>query len=136
MRLRNIVGNRYSGTIGKDTVASSWKGIRYLREYKVPVDPKSELQLQHRALFAKAVETWHALDPRWREIYNKAAVRMTGYNLFIREYIEAGRNGRELMIMQVPAKTPQSAERGDDGIARDIQEDAADCPDTLSSIFE
>jgi len=136
MRIRNTMGNRYSGTLGKDTVASSWKGIHYLREYTVPVDPKSERQLQHRALFARAVETWHALDPRQKEMYDKAAVRMTGYNLFIKEYIEAGRNGRELNIMQVPEETPKSEDKEEKGTAKDIQEDAADCPDTLSSIFE
>jgi len=136
MRLRNIFGNRYSGTIGKDMVASSWMGIRYMREYKVPMDPKTELQLQHRALFAKAVETWHALDPRQRELYNKAAVRMTGYNLFIRQYIEAVRNGREPEIMQPAEETVQSGDKRDQEISKDNREDTADCPDTLSSIFE
>jgi len=136
MRLRNIIGNRYSGTIGKDTVASSWMGIRYLREYKVPADPKSELQLRHRAMFAKAVETWHALDPRQRELYDKAAVRMTGYNLFIREYIAAARDGREPKIKQASEEMPQSGDKRDQEPTKDIQEDMADCPDTLSSIFE
>jgi hypothetical protein len=136
MRIRNTMGNRYSGTLGKDTVASSWKGIRYLREHKVPVDPKSELQLRHRAMFAKAVETWHALDPRQRELYDGAAIRMTGYNLFIRQYIEAVRNGREPEIMQVPEEKPQSGDKRDQETSKDIQEDTADCPDTLCSIFE
>jgi uncharacterized membrane protein YccC len=136
MRMRNTMGNRYSGTLGKDTVASCWKGIRYLREYKIPMDPKSELQLQHRALFAKAVEIWHALDPRRQDEYNKAAVRMTGYNLFIRQYIEAVRNGREPEIMQMPEEKPQSGDKRDQETSKDIQEDTADCPDTLSAIFE
>jgi len=107
-----------------------------LREYKVPVDPKSELQLRHRAMFAKAVETWHALAPRQRELYNKAAVRMTGYNLFIREYIDAVRNGREPRIMQVPEDKSQSEDKRDQEASKDIQEDTADSSDTLSSIFE
>jgi len=136
MKIRNKMGNRYSGTIGKDTVASSWKGIRYIREYKVPADPKTELQLQHRALFAKAVKAWHALDPRQQEVYDRAAVRMTGYNLFIRDYIEAGRNGRELEIMQAPEIVSQTGDRREAGTAKAVQKDTADCPDTLSPIFE
>lgn len=114
MRIGNKFGNRYSGTLGKNVVASSWHGIGYLREYKVPMDPKSELQLQHRALFAKAVKAWHALDPCQIEMYDRAAVRMTGYDFFIREYIEAGRNGRK----------------------PNPREDSEDRPHTLASIFE
>jgi len=136
MRISNKMGNRYSGTIGKETVASSWKGIHYLREYKVPMDPKTELQLQHRALFARAVEAWKALDPHQKEVYDRTAVGMTGYNLFIRDYIEAGRNGRELEIMQVPDEVPQAGDERDAESAKDSQKDTADCPDALSSIFE
>jgi hypothetical protein len=87
-------------------------------------------------MFAKAVETWHALDPRQRELYDGAAIRMTGYNLFIRQYIEAVRNGREPEIMQVPEEKPQSGDKRDQETSKDIQEDTADCPDTLCSIFE
>jgi hypothetical protein len=102
------MGNRYSGTIGKDTVASSWKGIRYIREYKVPADPKTELQLQHRALFAKAVKAWHALDPRQQEVYDRDAVGMTGYNLFIALYLKAAREGQEpeITLAQKPDDLP------------------------------
>ena len=132
MKVKNTMGNRYSGTLGKETVASSWKGIHYLREYKIPVDPKSELQLQHRAIFARAVETWHALDDRQKELYNKAAIKMTGYNLFIREYIDAARNGRELRIKGASEGPP----RGGSGLPEVAEKDAEDRPHAFSQIFE
>lgn len=59
------------------------------------MDPKAELQLQHSALFARPVEAWHALDPRQRKMYDRAAVGMIGYNLFIALYLKAARDGQE-----------------------------------------
>jgi len=76
-------------------IASSWKGIPCVRTYTVPKDPKTELQLEHMALWVKAVDAWHALEPDVRRRYNKAARRMTGHNLFIKEYIKSVQQGRE-----------------------------------------
>lgn len=67
----------------------------YLRACPVPKDPNSKSQLEHRALWARAVDAWHALEPDERKRYNKAARRMTGYNLFIKEYIKAVQRERE-----------------------------------------
>ncbi len=75
-------------------VAGSWKGHEYIREYVKPVDAKSELQEQHRAIFAQAVEAWHGLPARSQEFYNRTADGMSGYNLFVGRYIEAVRNGQ------------------------------------------
>jgi len=136
MRISNTMGNRYSGTMGKETVASSWKGIHYLREYTIPADPKTGPQLRHRALFARAVEAWHALDTRQKEVYDRAAVGMTGYNLFIRDYIEAGRNGREPEIAHAAVGAPRREDKVNDETAKDIREDATDCPDIPFSTFE
>ena len=61
MKLWNKFGTEFRGTLGKDMVASSWKGHDYLRAYVVPHDPKTELQLQHRAIWRQAVAAWHAL---------------------------------------------------------------------------
>jgi hypothetical protein len=76
-------------------VAVTWKGHEYIREYVTPTNPKTELQVQHRAIFNKAVEAWHGLSPSQRAFYNRIADGMTGYNLFVGRYIEAVRNGRE-----------------------------------------
>src|SRR6266511_2364608 len=90
MKVRNIFGSEFRGAIGKDMVASSWKGHDYLREYVVPHDPKTALQLQHRKIWRQAVAAWHALSDAERKAYDKKAKGMTGFNLFV------GRKVREL----------------------------------------
>ena len=132
MKLLNIFGNRYRGTLGKDLVASSWKGIPYIREYQVPRNPKTELQLEHRALFAEAVELWHALEESERDVYNKAAKRMTGYNLFIRQYIRAARQGREQEVREESCRTAQTPESPLTGDPGDAQGRRADHKETIS----
>jgi len=76
-------------------VAVTWKGHEYIREYVTPTNPKTELQVQHRAIFNKAVEAWHGLAPSQKAFYNRIADGMTGYNVFVGRYIEAVRNGQE-----------------------------------------
>lgn len=121
MKLLNIFGNRYKGTLGKDLVASSWKGIPYIREYTIPRDPKTELQLEHRALFAEAVELWHALEESERDVYNRAAERMTGYNLFIKQYIMSARRVREPELLDSGGRTAQSLKSPLTGDAGGVQ---------------
>jgi len=95
MKVYNRLGNRYSGALGKEVVASSWKGHHYLRAYVVPEDPKSELQLQHRAIFRRAAGAWKKLLPRQKTFYNRIADGMTGYNVFLGRYVAAERGGEE-----------------------------------------
>jgi len=94
MKIRNIFGNRYSGAMGKDFVASSWKGHDYLKEYTAPSNPKSDLQTEHRAIFAQASAVWKTLPARSQEFYNKIADGMSGMNLFVGRYIQSTRNGQ------------------------------------------
>ncbi|GAJ21972.1 unnamed protein product, partial [marine sediment metagenome] len=48
-----------SGALGKSIVAFPWKGIDCLREYVIPANPKSTLQLAQRALFTAAITLIH-----------------------------------------------------------------------------
>ena len=90
MKLWNKFGSQFRGTLGKDMVASSWKGHDYLRAYVIPHDPKTELQLQHRAIWRQAVAAWHALTAAEQKAYDRRAKGMTGFNFFV------GRKVREL----------------------------------------
>src|SRR2546422_6418040 len=90
MKIRNSFGTRFRGTIAKDMVASTWKGHEYLREYVVPKDPKTELQLERRAVFRDAVAAWHALPPAEKEVHNREAKGMSGFNLFVSRFIGGG----------------------------------------------
>jgi len=47
-----------SGKIAGTLVASTWKGIKVLREYKVPSNPQTADQTTQRNLFADAVSAW------------------------------------------------------------------------------
>ena len=91
MKVRNIFGNKYRGTIGKETVASSWKGHDYVREYVVPHDPKSEAQLRHRAIWQEAVAAWQALPEAEKRALDREAKGMTGFNLFVGRYVRRRR---------------------------------------------
>jgi hypothetical protein len=93
MKVRNIFGSRFSGTLGKDLVASSWKGKEYVREYVVPTDPKTVLQLEHRKIWREAVEAWHALPDEERAAWDREAEGITGFNLFVGRYVRGRRRG-------------------------------------------
>ncbi len=89
MEVKNIFGTRFSGTIGKSMTASRWKGVHYLREYTVPSNPRTPLQVRHRLIFAKGVDTWQGLLAAQQHLFDSLAEGMSGYNLFIKRWLEA-----------------------------------------------
>jgi hypothetical protein len=91
MKVWNIFGSKFRGTLGKELVASSWKGKEYLREYVVPRDPKTILQLEHRQIWREAVAAWHALPDEERRSFDREAKGMTGFNLFVGRYVRRRR---------------------------------------------
>jgi hypothetical protein len=93
VKVKNIRGDEYSGTIGKTTTASKWKRVRYLRKWVSPTNPRTELQMYQRSIFTQAVEAWHELSREQQEAYNRIAspYGISGYNLFVRRYIELAR---------------------------------------------
>jgi len=109
MRINNIFGTKFKGAIGKDMIASSWKGKEYVKAYTHPSNPRTEAQQEHRGIFARAVETWHKLKLCQREFYNRVAVEMTGYNLFISRYIAAVKDEREPEVPLIVSWKPEDA---------------------------
>ena len=73
--------------IGNSLIASSWKGIAYVKAYAVPRNPRSMLQQQNRQRFGGAKGAWRRLSADERKAYGRAAKRMSGWNLFVREYM-------------------------------------------------
>ena len=74
-----------SGTVGT-VVGGSWKGINYLRgkagKYK---DANSAMQIGHRAKFSACVALAKAMmDNIIHRIWDRKAVKMSGYNLFVK----------------------------------------------------
>lgn len=82
-----------SGQIAKTMVASTWKGIPYMRKYVVPANPKTVAQLAQRALMTAAVSAWknYITDTTGRDAWHNLAGYQTsalsGFNLFVRNCI-------------------------------------------------
>lgn len=100
MRIRNLLGNRYRGQLGKDMIASSWKGKPYMKAYAVPENPRTERQQENRRRFGSAKEAWRRLTDAERAAYERRADGMSGWNLFVREFMEKAR--------ERPAREPDS----------------------------
>lgn len=54
-----------------------------------PTNPQTGPQQANRQKYADSVVAWQALTPEQQAVYNKNAIgkRMSGYNLFQREYL-------------------------------------------------
>jgi hypothetical protein len=89
MKARNALGNEYSGTIGKSKTAVKRNGSNFERLWVMPYDPKTPKQMRMRKMFANAHDAWIALPQEKRNEYNERArnMKMTGYNLFVKEYV-------------------------------------------------
>jgi len=101
VKIHNVFGTRFSGQIGKDVVATSWKGHEYLRAYVVPHDPKTENQRAQRDLMKKAVKAWRELSKPQKMFFDALAAGMTGFNVFIGRYMRAAGDGREVELPAV-----------------------------------
>ena len=88
MKVKNTLGNVYSGTIGKSKTACIRDGKQYVRTYVIPNDPKTAKQMEQRKKYASAVEIWKEMSDDEKDIYNRRAVNlnMSGYNIFISEF--------------------------------------------------
>lgn len=88
MKVKNKLGNIYSGTIGKSKTACVRDGKQYVRTYVIPNDPKTAKQKKQRKKYARAVEIWKQMSDGEKHHYNKRAMNlnMSGYNLFVSEF--------------------------------------------------
>ncbi len=79
-----------SGQFGKTLVFAVWKGIRYVRRYVIPENPRTALQVAQRQKFADAVASWHALNSIRQLAWKAAAasLEMTGFNYFIQQALK------------------------------------------------
>jgi len=78
---------------GRRFIRSTWKGRVYLRRYTVPRNPKTPAQQAQRGRLTEAVAAWRALSDEEHRRYDEAArdKRLTGYNLFVSEFLNARR---------------------------------------------
>jgi hypothetical protein len=77
-----------SGAFGKTLVASTWKGIPYMRKYVVPANPRTAAQIAQRDIIAAVVLAWKTIitgaviRDAWRLKAQYAASPMSGFNAF------------------------------------------------------
>jgi len=69
-----------SGQLGKALVFFPWKGLDVVREYVVPSNPKTALQLAQRALVTAAVAKIHELQAKAAPVFD--AEDVTAYSLW------------------------------------------------------
>lgn len=78
-----------SGTVG-NVVGGYWKGISYLRvKADYHNDANTEKQIQHRAKFSACVALARTImESIIKPIWNKKAVKMSGFNLFTKTNLQ------------------------------------------------
>lgn len=86
-----------SGQIAETLVYFTWKGINAVRQYVIPTNPRSALQIVQRGYFSDAVDEWHetkytAADiAAWNRYAGILADPMSGFNAFVKSWIDIQR---------------------------------------------
>lgn len=78
------------GQIAKSLVYLGWKGLKTVRQYVIPANPKSAGQQTQRGYFAAAVEDWHtegfsAVDvTAWNLLALASKIALSGFNMLVK----------------------------------------------------
>lgn len=84
-----LLSFRAAGQIAKAVVTYTWRGIHCMRQYVIPRDPKTPLQLAQRNKIRQGVHAWRyyiSYPPTleaWREYDRQVEGPLTGYNHFL-----------------------------------------------------
>jgi len=76
------------GQLAKTVVAASWKGIKTMRQYVVPANPRTSAQVAHREDFADSVALWKSFITAANDVaaWNRVALQsgkpQSGFNCF------------------------------------------------------
>jgi len=78
-----------SGTLMKTLTAANWKGIKYIRGWFKPANPRTQAQVIQRTRFTKASASWKLEDQDTKDAWNALAQgqAVSGRNLYIKAYI-------------------------------------------------
>ena len=83
-----------SGSIADSMTFGKWKGINTCRIKSTPTNPNTANQQAQRTTFSNAVASWKAQEETTQGTWNTRAsemgVNMSGFNLYVREYISQG----------------------------------------------
>lgn len=85
--IKKFASHQVSGEFKKEYVYYTINEKQCKRQYVVPFDPKTAVQIELRTKFAQAVSDWKGLTPEQKKLWNLQAsykdLNMSGYNLFI-----------------------------------------------------
>jgi len=76
------------GQLAKTVVAASWKGIKTMRQYVVPANPRTSAQVAHREDFADSVALWKSFITEagdiaaWNRVALQSGKPQSGFNSF------------------------------------------------------
>ena len=83
-----------SGSIADSMTFGKWKGVNTCRIKSVPTNPNTAGQQAQRTTFQNAVNSWKAQDQATQDSWTSRAramgLNMSGFNLYVREYIKQG----------------------------------------------
>ncbi|GAI42508.1 unnamed protein product, partial [marine sediment metagenome] len=83
------------GKLADSLVYLGWKGLKTVRQYVIPANPKTELQKKQRAYFKTAVGEWHtsgftADDVKaWNLLALALKEALSGFNIYLRLKLDA-----------------------------------------------
>lgn len=82
-----------TGKLANSLVYSTWKGVKVVRQYLIPANPKTAGQVAQRTKLTDAVAAWHdvliaaADQVAWNALASLAAKPLSGFNKFVKEHI-------------------------------------------------
>lgn len=91
------------GQVAKTLVASTWKGVKTMRHYVKPANPRSTKQTAQRELFANVVGFWHTVstDEKTSTAWNRLALvsgkPQSGFNAFSSNQVRLGKLTGEIV---------------------------------------
>ena len=93
------------GQLGKTLVFLGWKGLKTVRSYVIPANPKTAGQTAQRSLLEAGVDEWHdvtltgADKSAWNRFAKTLASAMSGFNAFVRQYVNVDIAAKTWVLM-------------------------------------
>lgn len=94
----------FTGKVG-GAVGGIWKGINYIKGYVIPANPNTVLQQAQRTKFRNVQQLAQSLlGTLILQLWNPFAVKMSGYNYFIQQFINSASSSGLALATSVVSK--------------------------------
>lgn len=113
-----VIAMMAHGQIGKWWIHKQYKHFRVTTKYYYPTNPQTGVQQGQRALLRDAVTNWQGFDIPTKQHYNsmKRPIQMSGYNRYIRMYLNATEPPTLQYILQESGETDRILQEDGSGI--------------------